>query len=85
VVERVQDTQRGDAIRVLDREIDGRRAARVMTYRNYSTKIERLDDRLKVTDLLAETIGRTGGFVGSTESHKVECDDPSSCADQVWN
>ena len=39
-------------------------------------KGQHLDDRFEVTELLLETVGSAGGFVGSTKAQEIERDDP---------
>jgi hypothetical protein len=46
-------------------------------------KRQHLDDRFEVTELLLETVGSAGGFVGSTKPQEIERDNPLPASYQV--
>ena len=68
VVGRIQEVQRGDSLRMVQREIDRGRTRRVVCHRNERTEGQRLGDTGEVAELLREAVGGARRLVGSAES-----------------
>ncbi len=82
-VEGIEDAERVDAVRMLDREVDRRGAGSVVSDRDDPVEAQCIDDRSEIPELLLEAVAGAGGPVGRAESQEVECDDPTTPGDQV--
>lgn len=83
VISGIENAQRSHALRMGEREVDRRRPRRIMRDRDDRIEAQYLHDRFEIAELLLETVGRAGEFVGGAEAQEIENDYTPPAGDQI--